>query len=342
MPKVAIPNTSIEFFFTDSGPPEPEDYTTYIIVHGHTYHGGVFQRLHPLAADRSVRIICLNRREYPGSTPHTAEELKVYASGSEEERTTLLRAEGVNLALCVDEIIQQFKLSSVVLVAWSLGNTFVVAVMASIKSLPAQSQVRLRTSVKTIILWDPPAEALGIPKPPSSYVPLYDLDLAPEARGPAFGIWVQSYFTHPDLPSRDPNLLHQRIHDSPSLSTKTRRMTFADLSPAELREITDFTVGDKCDTVLTRAEFRPIVAALVREAMFDPAVRAAWGDVGVAYIVGEANPWNVHFAAWNMEERVDAGGGKTPINFCFVEGANHFGMWDDPSKALDALISCTE
>ena len=116
----------------------------------------MFQRLLPLAVPRSVRIICINRREYPGSTPHTAEELRVYASGSHEERATLLSEAGVNLALCVDGIIQQCGLRSaggVALGGWSLGNTFVMAAMVSILGLPAPVKERLQTFVETIILW---------------------------------------------------------------------------------------------------------------------------------------------------------------------------------------------
>jgi hypothetical protein len=41
MSTVTIPRNGIQFFFTDTGPPpDVENYTTYILVHGHTYHAG--------------------------------------------------------------------------------------------------------------------------------------------------------------------------------------------------------------------------------------------------------------------------------------------------------------
>ncbi|KAJ7661588.1 hypothetical protein DFH06DRAFT_1192730 [Mycena polygramma] len=210
MPTVTIPN-GIQFFFTDTGAlSDVKYYRTYILVHGHTYHANLFQRLLPLAATRSVRVICINRREYPGSTPHTPEELRVYASGSDDERAALLSDAGVNLALCIDEIIQQCALPSdggVAFVGWSMGNCFTLAAMSSIMSLPFPAQARLQTFVKTIIIWDPPSHALGIASPPKGYVPLYDQDLESEARGPAFAKWVQSYCTHGDLSSQDPDRL---------------------------------------------------------------------------------------------------------------------------------------
>jgi hypothetical protein len=114
----------------------------------------VFQKLLPLAAARSVRIIYLNRREYPGSTPHTAEELRVYVSGFDQEHIALVDEAGVDLALAVDGIIQQCHLpAAVTLSGWSLGNTFVLAAMASILSLASETQNRLQSFIKTIILW---------------------------------------------------------------------------------------------------------------------------------------------------------------------------------------------
>ncbi|KAJ7755230.1 hypothetical protein B0H16DRAFT_1541473 [Mycena metata] len=336
MPTVTIPNTSLQFFYTDTGAPAAEEYTTYIIVHGHSYHAAVFQRLSPLAKERDVRLICVNRREYPGSTPHTAQELRVYASGSHEERATLLREEGVNLAICAAEIIQKYALSSVTLVGWSLGNTFTMAVMASIMSLPVQTQLQMQASVKGVIIWDAPIEALGIPCPPDFYLPLYDPELTPEARGPAFSKWVQSYFNHPDLSSHDPTQLNYRTHDP------SKRRTFEDLPPAQFQEMTDHSASDKCDTILTKPPFAPIISALVEQALFNPDIRSAWNHPGVSYVVCEATPWNIHFAEWNIRERVKESNGKTPISFTLLEGVNHFGMWDNPEKMLDVLIGCNK
>ncbi|KAJ6544160.1 hypothetical protein B0H19DRAFT_1169791 [Mycena capillaripes] len=340
MPIVTIPSNGIQFFFTDSGAvANVEDYTTYILVHGHTYHGGVFQRLLPLAATRSVRIICLNRREYPGSTPHTAEELRVYASGSDEERAALLSEAGVDLALCIDEIIQQCALPAaggVALVGWSLGNAFTMAAAVSIKSLPSQIKERLQAFVKTFTLWGPPSQALGIPSSPNDYVPLHDQDLAPEARGPMFRKWVESYFIHGDLSSHDPNQLNYRTPDP------SKKPTFEDMPLDELLKIVDFSVGNKCDTILSQPPFASIVSTTANRALFDPEIRAAWPGTQVSYMYGEANPGNILFAMWNIKERVKQANGKAPIAFHPIAGANQFVMWDDASKALDVLIACTK
>ncbi|KAJ6544161.1 hypothetical protein B0H19DRAFT_1267463 [Mycena capillaripes] len=339
MPTVTIPSNGIQFFFTDSGAvANVEDYTTYILIHGHTYHGGVFQRLLPLAATRSVRIICLNRREYPGSTPHTAEELRVYASGSDDERTAILSEAGLNLAFCVDEIIQQCALPAaggVALVGWSSGNIFIVAALASILSLPSQTKERLQAFVRTIILWDPPSHALGIQSPPNSYVPLYDQDLAPEDRGPAFTKWVESHFIHGDLSSHDPDQLNYRW-PNPS-----KKPTFDGMPLEELLKIADLSAGSKYDTALTAPAFASTLSNIASRTLFDPEIRAAWPNTQISHLYCEAATWNIQFAVWNLKERVKKAGGKAPISFYPTEG-NHFLMWEDASTALDALIGCTK
>ncbi|KAJ7337015.1 hypothetical protein DFH08DRAFT_1018225 [Mycena albidolilacea] len=346
MPTVSVPGKDIQFFFSDTGAPGTGDeYTTFILVHGHSYHSGtssdtsaVFQKLLPLAAARSVRIICLNRREYPGSTPHTTEELRVYASGSDQERTALVNEAGVNLAFALDGIIEQGRLPPAVAVCgWSLGNTFVLAAMASISSLPPETQKRLQSSIKTIIMWDPPLQALGITKPPQSYLPLHDKELAPAERGPAFRKWVESYFVHGDLSTRDPAQLNFR-HPDPS-----RKHTYADIPPAEMLDIFDPSVGDKCDTILSEPPFAGVLSAMVDKALFDPETRASWKGVKVSCFYAKEGPGNMHFGVWDLERRAEEAGGSTSITFRPpIEGANHFVMWEDPSLTLDELIACTK
>ncbi|KAJ7717369.1 hypothetical protein DFH07DRAFT_785191 [Mycena maculata] len=91
-------------------------------------------------------MICINRREYPGSTPHSAEELRVYASGSDEERAALMDEVGVDLALAINGIVQEcglFSSGGVALAGWSLGNTFTIAAMTAVVSLPPGAKKRL-------------------------------------------------------------------------------------------------------------------------------------------------------------------------------------------------------
>ncbi|KAK7039326.1 AB hydrolase-1 domain-containing protein [Favolaschia claudopus] len=339
MPTVQVSGTHLQFYFTDSGAPSTlSDYTTFILIHGHSFHG-VFRKLLPLAPAHSVRVICINRREYPGSTPHTAEELAIYASGTEEERNVLVHQAGVHLALAIDGIMQQCALPSagcVAIAGWSLGNAFVLAAVAAIMDLPAPARERLQSSVKTIIMWDPPSMALGIADPSQAYTPLHDQNLSLAARVPAFGKWVSSYYVHNDLATYDPEQLNYRDADP------SRKATFEDMPVKELLTLVDFTVGDKCDTALLEPRFVSVLASSTNKALFDPEIRNVWKDVKIVHLYGQADQWTSLFAVGHMKKRVEEAQGRPPITFRCNEGANHFIMWEDPDFTLKELLECTK
>ncbi|KAJ7618386.1 hypothetical protein FB45DRAFT_1063059 [Roridomyces roridus] len=338
MPTVSIPGKDVQLFYTDSGIPNyQENYKTLILIHGHTFHGAIFQKLLPLAPARSVRIFSINRHEYPGSTPHTPEELNIYASGTDEERTALVKDAGINIALAVDGIIQKYDLSggSTALVGWSLGNTFLLAAMCAIMDLPLQSRERLRSVVKSFIMWDPPVMPLGMPLPPHSYMPLYDEKLTPAARASTFATWVGSYFAHGDLSTRDLSQLGYHPTSKPG--------TFDHMPQEEHLSVVDLSVGDKCDTILTQEPFAAILTAQTNQALFDPVIRTAWNEPRVVNLYGAANAGFVYSAIWTLQDRLEVAAEKerVPIEFRCIEGANHFVMWDDPILALDELGRCT-
>ncbi|KAJ6449077.1 hypothetical protein C8R45DRAFT_1114899 [Mycena sanguinolenta] len=168
-------------------------------------------------------------------------------------------------------------------------------------------------------------------------VPLYDTTIPDDARGQAFGVWVTSYFIHGDLTIHDEKNLQRKPHERPS-----HPPTFHDLPFENLLAITDFSVGPKCDTILTEPTFKAVLKKIIDSALFDPKTREAWGHPKMAYMWGEENPWNVPWAVWDVEARVQDANGKAPITFYPISDANHFLMWDDENKALKVLIDCTK
>jgi len=336
MPTVSV-RDDLQYFYTDSGTPSASNYKTIIIIHGHTFHSGTFQRLLPLAASRSLRVICLNRREYPGTTPFSPAELKIFASGTEEERTKLIEQQGIDLASFVDALIKQCSLpkdGGITIAAWSMGNIFLLSLLSSVNLLPTDIKKNLQDYVKNVILWDPPSQALGITSPPGSYVPLWDESLAPEARGPAFGIWAASYWKHGNLSTHDIGQLNQRDAEK-SKKPSTENMGGEILSAA------DFTVGDKCETVLVAPEFKNVLDKQTDKALFDPSVRKVWAGASFTHLYGDANSWNIIYSNWILEDKVKSAGTPKPlIDFKVITGANHFVMWDEPETALDNLQAC--
>lgn len=117
---------------------------------------GIFEPLFPFAKAKGLRIICVNRRSYPGSTPYTADEMDIIHNGSDEAHALFLREQGVFLALFVDGIIRRHSLQpegGIALVAWSMGNFFALCILDSLQYLPLDTKARLSAYVHTYIAW---------------------------------------------------------------------------------------------------------------------------------------------------------------------------------------------
>ena len=116
---------------------------------------GVFKRIVPLASSHSLRVICLSRREYEGSTPYSADELKTIHEGSDAERANFLHNQGLLIALFINELIQLLALpksGGVTVAGWSLGNIFTIAMRASIDDLPDNTKQRLKAYTRGFIV----------------------------------------------------------------------------------------------------------------------------------------------------------------------------------------------
>ena len=170
---LSVENGTI-FHYTDSGPIENVEYSTLVLVHGHRFHTGrifnyathplssyairlpgVFKRIVPLASSHSMRVICLSRREYQGSTPYSTDERKAINHGSDAERANFLKDEGILIALFVDGLIRTLllpKKGGVIVAGWSFGNIFTLAMRASIGDLPDDTKQRLKAYTRGFII----------------------------------------------------------------------------------------------------------------------------------------------------------------------------------------------
>ncbi|KAJ7039386.1 Alpha/Beta hydrolase protein [Mycena alexandri] len=337
MPSLALQN-GVVFFYTDTGAVTTGDYTTVVIIHGHTFHSGTFQRLNPFAESNSLRIISVNRREYPGSSPYSSEDLTIFAEGTDAERLTLLEQQGHDLAMFVDGLIMLQSTSNtggIALVGWSMGTTFLLPLIASVDTLPIATRERLSAQVHSVILLQSPSLALGLTSPPGLLIPHTDPDIAPESRGPAFAKWVSSYFLHGDLSTHNVNQLTYSNIDS------QRVPTIETLRPEELFGMTDFAPGDKYDSIVGLSPFAGPVFKQTTKALFDPTVRKLWNGARFWNVYGNAEPWNIIYTAWFLEEQLRAANcPELVINFKVMDGSNHFLVWEDPERAINELKEC--
>lgn len=123
----------------------------------------IFERLRTVAFTRGVRFVAMNRRSFPGSTPFTDEELNVAMNGgTEEQKDAQIQSRGNEIATFIDNFIQQKdlppiskdgKAGCIVLLGWSVGAPFALAMVASSSTLPADVRVRLGSHIRSLILY---------------------------------------------------------------------------------------------------------------------------------------------------------------------------------------------
>ncbi|KAH9475305.1 hypothetical protein JR316_0012416 [Psilocybe cubensis] len=328
----------ITYHYTDSGQPIESQYKTLILIHGHSFNSGIFRKLLPLAPSQALRLICIDRREYNGSTPFTSEELRIIKNGNDEERASFLAEQGLLIALFIDGLIQNLALPihcGGAISGWSLGNLYSLAMINAIDhpKLPQDVRERLKVFLWTYIIWEIPSYILGIESPPGSYVPLWDYDLPEEDRGPVFGTYISSFFDHGTdvLAGHNIPLLNHR-NPTPGTSTIEK------MTQEEILSSTNFLVGPKCDTIVLEPPYYGTHRTNLRKALLDDISSVDKWGMDVWHIYGDSCSWNVVLSPWILEEQCLKANKK--VHFRTIADANHFLMWEDPERAIAVLKEC--
>lgn len=150
----------------------------------------VFQKVMALAANYGLRIVGINRRDYPGSTPFSHSELAVLSGGSDDERADFVRARGLEIATFVDRFIENQgvppisedgKSGGIALLGWSLGSAFVLSTISCCDTWPTELQSRLKTHLRALILQCADVHPYSI-SPPTFRQNLPPLPLGPHYR----------------------------------------------------------------------------------------------------------------------------------------------------------------
>ncbi|KAH9856243.1 hypothetical protein C2E23DRAFT_772694 [Lenzites betulinus] len=344
----------------DSGVPgASNDYTTLVLVHGYAWHSGIFSKLIPLAVTYNVRIILLNRRDYPGADAYTAAERTLVtlspeakddaaeAAVAKKSGETFLRERGRELhdflvELVRNEVVRPMdptnNTGGIVISGWSFGTIWMLALLAHVASFSA-SDVKLTDYMKRVVFLDPPYLAFGYPPAPDNpYNPLFDSDIPLNDREKVFASWVSGYYIHGDtvetlerkIPLREP---------PPTLSTLTHE---------EIARTLCLPPGGPggSDSMLLDLNVKFGIFATLREAALythvgEPAVDQ-WQDVEVRHVLCEQSvwetPWGTMLLEKDMETARAQGLPMRKIRVVKIKGANHFVHWDTPDLVLRALI----
>lgn len=187
MPYAPITDEGAVLYYDDSGTPAGrEDYVTVVAIHGTLFHSGtfdtsssgsslgsylyrmnlsslseVFGGMHPFATERGMRLVRINLRDYPGSTPlskdapGTAEE--IIASMGQELAAFLawfIEAEHlpeISLTTSADGKETDLK-GGLSILGWSMGNIPALSLLGNLDKLPTTGRDLLGKYVRSYIM----------------------------------------------------------------------------------------------------------------------------------------------------------------------------------------------
>ncbi|THH08247.1 hypothetical protein EW145_g2822 [Phellinidium pouzarii] len=342
MPLIPIDDSGNSLFYEDSGIPSgaETDYTTLIVVHGTAFHAAVFKRLIPIAPRYQIRLVLVNRRDYPNSSPYSDEDLELIKGSSEVTHTEFAKARGAEFATFIKHFAERERIpptsldrksGGVVLMAWSSGNSYTIPLLAFADSISASIRESIQPFLRSLMIFDVPRWVLGPPPLDYGSGVLRDESLSLEERARRFNEWVSAYYTHTSVTSRDINDLQlYPVAGSRAGTTET-------MSADERRELTHYAAVPRSE-IAARTAAPEIYAERVRRALFDDELAKYLPGCGVDVVWCERSTWASIDAAWGFEklkEKADEQGIRgRPLRMFMMPGANHFPHWDEPEKAM--------
>ncbi|KAI0773416.1 hypothetical protein BC629DRAFT_1595179 [Irpex lacteus] len=206
MPTIPVNSDGSVLYYEDSGVPSvTHSYHTIFILHGFIFHGGSFRLLFPHALARNIRLVLINQRDYPGSSRLSETEMANLWSAENDRQAMAVRAQGIELATFIARFIEnenlpapaidgETKVGGVSLVTWSQGNGILMALLANIALLDAETNALLERYMRTAFVYDPPCVVLGIPASPRLVMPVHKPELSTEEKPQKFIEWASEYW----------------------------------------------------------------------------------------------------------------------------------------------------
>ncbi|KAL5522412.1 hypothetical protein ACEPAG_8428 [Sanghuangporus baumii] len=340
------------FAIRDSGVPnESHDYVTLVLLHGFAWHSGIFSRLLPLATKFNSRIILVNRRDYPGSDPLGEDEIRSISSigdATPDANAVLneyMKRRAKELYDFLKTLVQEENTSrtgGLVVAGWSFGAAWVTALLANAAEFSINDN-QLGAYIRRAVLYDPPYHALGYPPPAKFYNPLSEPSLAAGEGVKLFPSWVSGYYLHGNSSAE---LEHRNAlpEPRPTIETMSKEDIEAALFPPPANP-------GGSDQILMDTGIRcGLYAALRKAALFPPAsslsnskLESYWASVTLRYVWCDRSVWEMSWGTWALQSELEnaknVGIYSRKIQFVKLDGANHFAHWDQPERALWAILS---
>ncbi|TFY59860.1 hypothetical protein EVJ58_g5515 [Rhodofomes roseus] len=346
MPLAPVDDKGTQFYYEDTGAPSGcATYTTLVLIHGGVFHSAIYRPMIPYAAARNVRLVLVNVRDYPGSTPYSASELAALRSGNREEQKAMLDERGKEVAKFLLWFIGKEKIpqtangqtgnssrtGGLALLAWSWGNTITMAFLAQAAKLPQRDQEILGSYLRTLFLFDSSGHALGLPTDLAEFImhPFRDAQIPVEQQGRTFERWVSEYYAHA-LPKDA--ALHSLTYDELKASLVQQPIdnpppehvaTVDHLSSEQYADVVDPTVTARSHLLYIMVVDRSVYRDVMHDALWDSSV---WPGLRVPLIWCDMSVSETVFAAWHFSQQVKENWprGARKIDIVRFEGANHF------------------
>ncbi|KAI0632495.1 Alpha/Beta hydrolase protein [Trametes polyzona] len=371
MPTAPVDDKGTVLYYEDTGAPSgSSDYITLVLIHGTCFHSAIYRPLIPFAGERNLRLLLLNLRDYPGSTPLSEEEIDGLRGPSVDVQDRTLRDRGLEIAAFCRWFIETEKIPPVresvtpegvrarvgglSILSWSGGNCTTVAMFAHVDKIPEETRRLFDTHLRSFILYDPSATTIGRPRPagltalksnPTAPVDVQVADLA---------VAVASYYPvftfpdriepMPDYPTRQPLHLSADAVDPKYIPTTTK------MPPEVLRSVTHPPVMAQNQHLLwslSHAVYRENLRRALYDCRFDfagggggagekawPAlpVHVVWCDMSVGDCLWASVVIHALYEEADPERR-------RRVEFHKLEGANHFVHWEEPERFVEFLAS---
>jgi hypothetical protein len=124
----------------------------------------IFRTLYPHALSQNIRIVSVNDREYPGSSPFNSREMNNMLSNDPKHQATWLRELGIQMATFIAHFIKKENIpppqrisgkdvGGVCFLAWSLGNNTLFSLLAHLALLDPSITSVLEHYVRTMVVY---------------------------------------------------------------------------------------------------------------------------------------------------------------------------------------------
>ena len=128
----------------------------------HHDDAATFKRIIPLAESYNVRLVIVNRRDYPGSSPYSEEELVRLRTGGTEAHNDFAQNRAREFATFIRHYVEQNKIpratedwsaGGIVLLGWSAGNNFTVPILAHADVIVDETRSKIEPYLRSLMVF---------------------------------------------------------------------------------------------------------------------------------------------------------------------------------------------